>query len=115
LQTTGLGELYIIKGSIVNNYPKSRSFILIKGTIYDENENPIRQKLVYAGNIFTEEELEEIDLDTMDKGLKNQTGKGNINVDVAPESSVPFMIIFENLPDNSADYEVEPVSSTPGN
>ena len=115
LEDTKLGQLFIIKGNIVNDYQESRSFLLIKGTILDEKGKSIKQKLVYAGNIFTEDQLKEIDLDEMDKGLKNQTGKGNINVDVAPGSSVPFMIIFENLPDNLGEFVVEAVSSSPGN
>jgi predicted Zn finger-like uncharacterized protein len=115
LQTNRLGQLFIIKGNVVNNYQKSRSFILLKGTIEDEEGKAIRQKLAYAGNIFTENELKDIELDEIDKAHKNQKGKGNINVDVAPGSSVPFMIIFENLPDNLGEFVVEPISSSPGN
>jgi len=114
LQNNLLGQLYVIKGNVINNNPKSRSFLLLKGTILDENGEIVKQKLIYAGNTFNEKQLREMSLEGIDKGLKKQAGEGNINVNVAPGSSVPFMIIFENLPDNLAEFVVEAVSSSPG-
>ena len=114
LQNNMAGQLYIIKGDVINNNPKSRSFILLKGTILDVNGKPVKQKLIYAGNTFTENQLKEMTLDEIDKGLKNQAGKGDINVNIEPGKTIPFMIIFEKLPNNLGDFEVEAVSSSPG-
>jgi predicted Zn finger-like uncharacterized protein len=113
-RTGKIGQLYIIKGKILNNYPQSRSNILVKGTIEDEKRNPIDRKLAYAGNIFTEYELKDITIEEIEKRLKNKSGKNNSNIDVAPHESVPFMIIFYNLPDSISEYVVETVSSSPG-
>ena len=99
---------------MINNNPKSRSFILLKGTILDENGKPIRRKLVYAGNTFDDDKLREMTLEEIDRGLKKQAGRGKINMNVKPTDSVPFMIIFENLPDNLGEFMVEAVSSSPG-
>ena len=112
--TDKIGQLYIIKGKIINNYPQSRSHILVKGTIEDEKRNPIDRKLTYAGNIFTENELKDITIEEIEKKLKNKSGKNNSNIDVASQESVPFMIIFYNLPDSISEYVVETVSSSPG-
>ena len=112
--TDKIGQLYIIKGKIINNYPQSRSYILIKGSIEDEKRNPIDRKLAYAGNIFTDNELKSITIEEIEKRLKNKSGKNNSNIDVAPQASVPFMIIFYNLPDSISEYVVETVSSSPG-
>jgi predicted Zn finger-like uncharacterized protein len=108
------GQLYIIKGDVINNYPKSRSFILLKGNILDVKGKSVKQKLAYAGNIFTEDQLMNVSMEEIDIGLKNQAGKGDINVNIGPGSSVPFMIVFEGLPDNLGEFEVEAVSSSPG-
>jgi len=35
------GHLFVIQGMVLNNYPKSRSFILIKGSVLDEKKNVI--------------------------------------------------------------------------
>jgi len=114
LQNILLGQLYVIKGNVINNYPKGRSFLLLKGTILDENGEIVKQKLIYAGNTFTEKQLREMNLEEIDKGLKKQAGEGNININIEPGNSVPFMIIFANLPDNLAEFVVEVVSSSPG-
>ena len=114
LQTDKTGQLFVIKGTVINNNPKSRSFLLLKGTILDEKGESIIQKLVYAGNTFTDKQLNDMRLEEIDRDLKNQAGKGNINIDVEPGGSVPFMIIFENLPDNGSEFIVEAVSSSPG-
>jgi predicted Zn finger-like uncharacterized protein len=108
------GKLYVIKGDVINNYPKSRSYILLKANILDVKGKSVRQKLSYAGNTFTEDQLMKFSMQEIDKGLKNQAGKGDINVNIGPGSSVPFMIVFEGLPDNLGEFEVEAVSSSPG-
>ena len=113
IHTDDLGQLFIIKGRIVNNYPEARSYILIKGTLEDENRNPILRKLVYAGNIFSEHELKDITIEEIDERMNLKSGKDNSNMDIAPQDSVPFMIIFNNLPDSLSEYVVEAVSSSP--
>ena len=80
----------------------------------DDKGNPIRRKLVYAGNVFNGNKLKMMSLEEIDRGLKNRAGKGNINVNVKPGNTVPFMIIFENLPENLGEFEVEAISSSIG-
>lgn len=109
-----IGQLYIIKGKIENNYPQSRSYILMKCTIEDSERSPIVRKLFYAGNTFTEQELKDISIKEIEDSLKNKSGRNNSNIDIAPDESVPFMVVFYNLPDNISEYVVETVSSSPG-
>ena len=108
------GQLYIIKGDVINNYPKSRSFILLKGNILDIKGKSVKQKFAYAGNTFTEDQLRKVSMEEIDKGLKNQAGTGDMNVNIGPGDSVPFLIVFDGLPNNLGEFEVEAVSSSPG-
>ena len=114
IQSIKTGELFIIKGTVTNDYPKSRNFILIKGSILDDKGQMIKEKLVYAGNTFTEENIEGMSLEEIDKGLKNRFGKGRMNFNIKPGDTIPFMIILENLPENLSEFTVEAVSSSPG-
>lgn len=114
LPTDSLGQLYIIRGRIVNNYPQSRSYILIKATIEDDKQNPIDSKLAYAGNLLTESELKTTTVDKLEKAFKNKAGENNSNINVKPKGSVPFMVVFYNLPKNISEFVVETVSSSPG-
>jgi len=113
-QSTKAGSLFCIQGMVFNNYPGSRSFIRVKGSLLDEKGAAIRQKLAFAGNTFSENELKDMSLEQINQGLTNRTGKGNVNVNIKPQASVPFMIVFEELPDNLSEFTVEAVSSAPG-
>ncbi|MDY7037597.1 MAG: zinc-ribbon domain-containing protein [Thermodesulfobacteriota bacterium] len=108
------GQRFIIKGTVINNYPRSRSFILLKGSILDDKGRVVKKMLVYAGNTYTEKQISEMSLKELSQGLKNRDGIGKININIKPGGAVPFMIIFENLPDNISEFTVEGVSSSPG-
>ncbi|MBW1669239.1 MAG: zinc-ribbon domain-containing protein [Deltaproteobacteria bacterium] len=114
VQSETAGQLFAIKGIVTNNYPKSRSFILLKGTILDDKGQVVRTKLAYAGNVFSEKQLKQMSVDRINQAMKNRFGKGRINVNVRPQGSIPFMIVFENLPENLSEFTVEAVSSSPG-
>jgi len=113
-QSTKAGNLFCIQGVVFNNYPGSRSFIRVKGSLLDEKGAAVKQKLAFAGNAFSENELKDMSLEQINQGLANRTGKGNVNVNVKPQASVPFMIVFEELPENLSEFTVEAVSSAPG-
>lgn len=109
-----IGQLFVISGSVRNDYPTSRSFILIKGSILDDSGKVVKKKLVYAGNPMTENQLNTMSLEEMDRSMKNRYGENQSNVDVQPGSTVPFVIVFENLPENLGEFTVEAVRSAPG-
>lgn len=108
------GHLFVIRGIVINNYSKSRSFILIKGTILNEKGQIVRKKLAYAGNNFKIKNLKGLPLVEIKKAMKNRYGIGKKNVDIAPGASLPFTIVFENLPEDLSEFTVEAVSSSPG-
>ena len=114
VQNAQAGQLFVIRGTISNNYSDSRSNVLVKGSILDDKGKVVKTKVAYAGNVFTENELKDLPMDQINQGLRNQAGKGNMNVNIKPQASVPFMIVFEELPENLSEFTVEPVSSSPG-
>ena len=110
------GRLFVIQGLVKNNYPKSRSYILIKGTILDNKQNVIMRKLVYAANMLSKEEIEIMSLDEINKSMKNRNGKDDKNINVAAGTIIPFTIVFSDLedPENLGEFTVEAVSSSIG-
>jgi len=114
VQNSKAGQLFVIRGTISNNYPDSRSYVLVKGSILDDKGKVVKTKVAYAGNVFTDSELKDLPVDQINQGLRNRAGKGNSNVNIKPQASVPFMIVFEELPENLSEFTVEPVSSSPG-
>lgn len=107
------GQLFVIKGMVTNEYPKSRSFILVKGAILDDKGKVVKTRMAYAGNAFTEQELHNMTLEQINTALKNRLGKRNMNVNIQRGASIPVMIVFSDLPDNLSEFTVEAVSSSP--
>ena len=114
VDSENLGNLFVIRGLVANDYPKSRSFILIKGSILDEKGQVVKRKMAYAGNNFKEEEIKSLPLEKINDAMKNRYGMGRKNVNIGPGANIPFTIVFENLPKNLSEFTVEAVSSSPG-
>ena len=109
------GELFIISGSVINNYSKNRSYILLKGELLDTEEVSLKNQTAYAGNTISKEQLKEISAEEINNLMKNLAGTNNSNVNIKPGGSVPFMIIFTDLPrDEMVEYTVEVEASSPG-
>lgn len=108
------GQLFVIQGTVRNEYPKSRSFILIKGTILDDKGKPIKTRLGFAGNPLNEARIKILSMEEINKAMKNRLGIGRKNVNLAPGATLSFTIVFENLPDNLGEFTVEAASSSPG-
>ena len=113
-QSNKAGQLFVIKGHVVNDDSKSRSYILLKGLILDDKGETVKRKLAYAGNTFAEQDLMVMSFEKIEERLKNREGKGGVNVNISPGSSVPFMIVFTDLPDNLSEFIVEAVSTSQG-
>ena len=107
------GKLFVVKGLVINNYPDRRSFIKIRSTILDSKGKVIRSKIVYAGNQISDKEQLSLSMEEIDNRLRNRLGKDKMNINIPPNSSIPLMIIFSNLPEDITEYTVEPISSSP--
>ena len=50
-------------------------------------------------------------MEDIDNRLKNKFGKDNVNINILPNASIPFMIIFVELPKDISEFTVESISS----
>ena len=114
IQSQKAGQLFVIKGMVTNNYPKPRSFILLKGTILDDKGEVVKIKMAYAGNTFAEKQIKETPMEGLNQGLKIRAGRNRMNLNLQPGATIPFMIIIDKLPENVSEFTVEAVSSSPG-
>ncbi len=114
LESQKAGQLFVIKGMVTNNYPKPRSFILLKGTILDDKGKVVKIKMAYAGNTFAEKQIKETPIEGLNQGLKTRAGRNRMNLNLQPGATIPFMIIIDKLPENVSEFTVEAVSSSPG-
>ncbi len=101
------GELFIVTGRIDNPAQIPYSHIKVKGTLLDNTKAKLATQIAYCGNIIPEGTLKKGNISDITKQLNNKNGLQNANVNVAPGKSVPFMLVFSNLPEKLANFTVE--------
>ena len=114
VDTEKSGPLFVVRGMVTNKYPQSRRYIKIKGSILDNKGVVVLSKTAYAGNTFSEEELKTLPPDEIIKAADNRDGMAKQNLNVSSGATIPFMVVFAELPDDLSEFTVEAVSSSPG-
>jgi hypothetical protein len=105
------GRLLVVKGKLRNAYDHPRSAIRVSATLIAKGGAPIRTTTVYAGNVLSGQELAALDVNAIQARLQISTGTANSNVGVKPGGSLPFMVVFDQLPANIDEYSVEVAGS----
>lgn len=111
VENTISGELLVINGSVTNRYDHPRSNVQVKGTLYNTAGKVIISSTVYGGNMFSDVELTSLDIKTIEGRLSNRMGDNRMNVDIQPGQSVPFTVVFKNLPADMDQFAVEVAAS----
>lgn len=106
-----IGRIFVVKGMATNGYDKPRSFIKVKGLLLNEQGSKLVEKEVVCGNALSNHELKTLSSQEIDSRLSGDVVPPNINI--APKQSVPFMVAFYNLPQDSSEFGIEVVSSQP--
>lgn len=105
-----LARIFVIEGQAVNQWREARSFIKVKGALLDAKGTKVKEKEAYCGNILSEKDLRELPLAAIEKSLSSQFGESFSNVNIPPQKSVPFMIVFPDL--SLGRPEVKPAGRT---
>ncbi len=108
------GQMLIIQGAAINNHPATRSAITIKGVLLDAQGQTLLQQTVFCGNQLSDAALKTMSFAAIEEEMNNQFGDSLSNMNVAAGASIPFTIVFRNLPDGLANINVEVVDSKPG-
>ncbi|MGB9736147.1 MAG: DUF3426 domain-containing protein [bacterium] len=107
-------QLFVIEGKVTNITDHPISFIKLSADIADNNNNVIATKTFYAGNMLTDEELRTYTSDKINSILNNEMGQSLKNFNVPPKSSLQFMVVFFDVPDNLSSFTVLPKSAHQG-
>ncbi|MCJ7830810.1 MAG: DUF3426 domain-containing protein, partial [Desulfobacterales bacterium] len=105
------GKLFVISGQVKNEYPESRDAISITGKLYTKGKVEARNETVFCGNVLSDTELADLGLETIMQRLAKPFG-GDANQAVKPGASLPFMVIFGNLPDDLEEFTIEVAGSS---
>lgn len=113
IQNAQAGELFLIRGEAINDYPEPRAGIQVKGVIFDPNGKPLLQKTVFCGNPISDQDLERLSFPELEKIMGNQFGEELSNMKISPGQAIPFDIVFKELPQNLSEFSVKVTASKP--
>jgi len=105
------GTLFVIKGLAQNKNNRYVSFITLKGMLHDTEAKKVKEQEVFAGNLFTDKELSTLTMAEIRKKMSNRYGLENADYQIAPGGTVSYMIVFDKIPDNLAEFTVKVVGS----
>ena len=108
------GQLFVIDGLAHNGYSEPRSALAVKGILFDGSGKVLRERVVYCGNPLSEKDLKTLPWSKIRERTANQFGDSLSNLNLDPGKSLPFTIVFHDLPANLAEFAVEPTDSLPG-
>ncbi|WP_457552896.1 zinc-ribbon domain-containing protein [Desulfobacula sp.] len=101
------GTLFVITGRVENPSNISYSHIKIRGALITKNKQEAKIKNVFCGNIITEEMLKTGNIADINTLMMLKEGAHKINVNVKPAASVPFMVVFSDLPEELQNFTIK--------
>uniref|UniRef100_A0A7C4ML57 DUF3426 domain-containing protein n=1 Tax=Desulfatirhabdium butyrativorans TaxID=340467 RepID=A0A7C4ML57_9BACT len=111
MDTAGAGRLFVITGKIRNDYAEVRGLVSVKGKLYDVAKKEVQSQTVFCGNVLSDEDLHAMPVDAIQKALSHRLGKDRVNARIEPGGSVPFMMVFSQLPDQLDEFSLEVIGS----
>ncbi len=104
-------KLFVITGDVINKSKIPCSNIKVKGTLLTKNKIKVKKKTVFCGNLISQEKIETLEISTINSILSRKTGNNNSNINIKSGDSIPFMIVFSELPENLGNFTINVVKS----
>ena len=105
------GQLFVIQGVATNDFATAQSELCVKATLYQKKGAPLIHQNAYCGNIIAKEVLMSASVKDLTDQMTNPFGAALSNVNIGSGQSIPFMIVFSDLPEELNEFSVEPASS----
>ncbi len=101
------GRVFVVNGQVKNDFATPRSRIRIRGNLFIADKRPVKTKTTYAGNLLSDLELINLSANEIDSRLAAPLTDDA----AAPGETLPFMIVFFQLPENLEEYTLEIISA----
>jgi predicted Zn finger-like uncharacterized protein len=106
------GEIFVVTGEAVNNFKKPRASIQVKANVLGPKGEILMQKAAYCGNVLSKEQLATLPMAKIEEAMGSPFGDSLANLGVQPGKSIPFVIVFNVVQKNAAEFSTEVVGST---
>jgi hypothetical protein len=113
IENNKAGRLFVVTGKVKNGYPETRGFIQLSGKLFTKGKQLAMTETVFGGNMLSDMELSSLEVEAIKKRLSVRFGDKKASMKVAPDKSLPFMVVFSNLPKAQLEeFTIEVVKST---
>ncbi|MCG8643563.1 MAG: zinc-ribbon domain-containing protein [Desulfobacterales bacterium] len=106
VNNSNAGNLFVITGKVENPSNVDYKHIQIIGSLFIGGDVEVKTQKAYSGNIITEEMLEKGHIADMNKLMGNKAGNHDTNLKIRPGGTIPFMLVFSDLPDKLENFRV---------
>ncbi|MFW5636570.1 MAG: DUF3426 domain-containing protein, partial [Thermodesulfobacteriota bacterium] len=113
IRNEGAGYLFVVRGDVKNEFSDNRSFIMVRGKLYKDDNRLATEEAVFAGNTLTDEELASMPIADIEARLADKNGEQNANVRINPGKVLPYTLVFSELSPDLEEYTVEVAGSRP--
>jgi predicted Zn finger-like uncharacterized protein len=107
ITNTTVGTLFVITGRVENPATVDLSHIQVRGALITPRKVEAKINHTFCGNIITEDMLKTGNISDINTQLAVKVGHHNSNVNVKPGTSVPFMVVFSDLPEKLQNFTVK--------
>ena len=112
------GEFFVVQGTVQNRYKEIRNSISLKIQLISADGQLLRSEIIYAGNKLSDEQLKNLDIDSIRRLLTNKYGTDKNNAKVHPDHKIPFVAVFalDSMEGREpfSEFSVMPDGSFPG-
>ena len=106
-----LGSMRIVEGLAMNNSPYPMTRIKIRGELVDLVGVMVKESSAFCGNLLTDEELGIMSEEQIFRELAIPQGSDVPNDRIAPQGTIPFMLVFIREPAGVAKTLVMPTAA----
>lgn len=106
-----VGELFVIEGSAVNNFPTVKERIKLQAELYDAQGQVVQSKQFLCGNTASLFQLQVLSREEINAVLQAKVGVLTNNTNLATGQAVPFMVVFYNPPGSVQEFGLSVVEA----
>lgn len=102
-----VGKVFVIEGSVVNEFPTPKELIAVEAAIYGRDKRVIQTKQQRCGTQLSLFQLQVLSEKEMEAFLNNKIEILTNNINVKHGAEVPFMVLFYAPPDDVSEFGVK--------
>lgn len=104
------GRLFVVTGKVRNGKDTARKLIRLQGKLFTKGKVLAKTESTYGGVSLKDQEISQQAVADIKKKINNPSGPAAA-VKVLPGQTVPFMIVFSDLPEGLDEFAIEVISS----